>query len=85
MGTHRASARMSEAPASKQDTRLAGVPGGSRTVAHALEALAVVLRKHPQVWILTDDMYEHLVFDGFQFWTIAQVEVDLLKLQRELQ
>jgi len=30
--------------------------------------------KHPNVWILTDDMYEHLVFDDFQFWTIAQVE-----------
>jgi aspartate aminotransferase len=30
--------------------------------------------KHPHVWILTDDMYEHLVFDDFEFWTIAQVE-----------
>ena len=39
-----------------------------------LKALAEVLMRHPQVWILTDDMYEHLVFDDFQFWTIAQVE-----------
>jgi aspartate aminotransferase len=36
--------------------------------------LAEVLLRHPQVWILTDDMYEHLVFDDFKFWTIAQVE-----------
>jgi aspartate aminotransferase len=33
--------------------------------------------RHPQVWILTDDMYEHLVFDDFEFWTIAQVEPGL--------
>ncbi len=30
--------------------------------------------KHPQVWVLTDDMYEHLVYGGFEFSTIAQVE-----------
>ncbi len=30
--------------------------------------IADVLLRHPQVWILTDDMYEHLVFDDFQFW-----------------
>jgi aspartate aminotransferase len=42
-----------------------------------LEALAVVLRKHPQVWILTDDMYEHLVYGGFEYLTIAQVAPDL--------
>ena len=28
----------------------------------------------PHVWVLTDDMYEHLVYDGFKFWTIARVE-----------
>ncbi len=33
-----------------------------------------MLLRHPQVWILTDDMYEHLVFGDFEFWTIAQVE-----------
>jgi aspartate/methionine/tyrosine aminotransferase len=36
-----------------------------------------VLLRHPQVWILTDDMYEHLVFDDFRFTTIAQVEPGL--------
>ncbi len=35
---------------------------------------ADVLLRHPQVWVLTDDMYEHLVFGDFAFRTIAQVE-----------
>jgi aspartate aminotransferase len=39
-----------------------------------LRGLADVLLKHPQVWILTDDVYEHLRFDGLEFATIAQVE-----------
>ncbi len=39
-----------------------------------LKALTDVLLKHPQVWILTDDMYEHLVYGGFKFSTIAEVE-----------
>ncbi len=39
-----------------------------------LRALADVLLKHPQVWVLTDDVYEHLRFDGIEFATIAQVE-----------
>ena len=30
--------------------------------------------RHPQVWVLTDDMYEHLVYDDFKFYTPAQVE-----------
>ena len=30
--------------------------------------------KHPDVWILTDDIYEHLTYDGFEFCTIAEVE-----------
>ena len=33
-----------------------------------------MLLKHPQVWVLTDDMYEHLVYGGFKFHTIAEVE-----------
>jgi len=36
-----------------------------------------VLLKHPHVWVLTDDMYEHLVYGGFKFHTIAQVEPGL--------
>ena len=36
-----------------------------------------VLMRHPQVWVLTDDMYEHLVYDGFEFCTPAEVEPGL--------
>jgi aspartate aminotransferase len=36
--------------------------------------LADVLLKHPHVWVMTDDMYEHLVYDDFQYRTIAQIE-----------
>jgi aspartate aminotransferase len=49
-------------------------PSGAAYTRAELQALADVLLRHPHVWILTDDMYEHLVFDGFTFWTIAQVE-----------
>jgi aspartate aminotransferase len=50
--------------------------GGAYTRAE-LKALADVLMRHPHVWVLTDDMYEHLVFDEFEFTTIAQVEPGL--------
>jgi len=49
-------------------------PSGAAYTRGELKALAEVLLRHPQVWILTDDMYEHLVFDKFEFTTIAQVE-----------
>jgi aspartate aminotransferase len=49
-------------------------PSGAAYTRDELRALADVLLRHPHVWILTDDMYEHLVFDGFEFFTIAQVE-----------
>jgi aspartate aminotransferase len=52
-------------------------PTGAGYTRAELEALAVVLRKHPQVWILTDDMYEHLVYGDFDYVTIAQVAPDL--------
>jgi aspartate aminotransferase len=39
-----------------------------------MKALAEVLLRHPHVWVMTDDMYEHLVYDGFEFCTIAEVE-----------
>jgi len=42
-----------------------------------LRALTDVLMRHPHVWVLTDDMYEHLVYGGFQFSTIAEVEPGL--------
>jgi aspartate aminotransferase len=49
-------------------------PSGAAYTRADLKALAKVLTKHPQVWILTDDIYEHVIYDGFQFATIAQVE-----------
>ncbi len=49
-------------------------PTGAAYTAADLKALAEVLLKHPHVWVMTDDMYEHLVYDGFEFATIAQVE-----------
>src|ERR1700744_3970975 len=49
-------------------------PSGAAYTRAELKALAEVLLRHPQVWILTDDMYEHLVFGDFEFTTIAQVE-----------
>src|SRR5690606_29016203 len=39
--------------------------------------LTDVLVRHPHVWVLTDDMYEHLVYDGFEYFTPAQVEPSL--------
>ena len=49
-------------------------PSGAAYTRAELKALAEVLLRHPQVWILTDDIYEHLVYDKFDFATIAQVE-----------
>jgi len=49
-------------------------PTGAAYSAAHLKALATVLLDHPQVWVLTDDMYEHILYDGFEFATIAQVE-----------
>ena len=49
-------------------------PSGAAYTRAELRALADVLLRHPHVWILTDDMYEHLVFGDFEFSTIAQVE-----------
>jgi aspartate aminotransferase len=49
-------------------------PSGAAYTRAELKALAEVLLRHPLVWILTDDMYEHLVFGDFEFSTIAQVE-----------
>jgi aspartate aminotransferase len=52
-------------------------PTGAAYTKAELRALADVLLRHPHVFILTDDMYEHLVYDGFEYWTIAQVEPGL--------
>jgi aspartate aminotransferase len=49
-------------------------PTGAAYTEADLRAVADVLLKHPQVWVMTDDMYEHLTYDGFVYKTIAQVE-----------
>jgi len=49
-------------------------PTGACYTPAQLKALTDVLLKHPQVWILTDDMYEHLVYGGFKFSTVAEIE-----------
>jgi len=49
-------------------------PTGAGYTRTELKALTDVLMRHPQVWVMTDDMYEHLAYDGFQFCTPAQVE-----------
>ena len=43
-----------------------------------MQALTDVLLRHSDVWILSDDIYEHLTFDGFDFVTPAQVEPRLM-------
>ncbi len=52
-------------------------PTGAAYTRDELAALAEVLMAHPHVWVLSDDIYEHLVYDGFAFHTIAQVEPGL--------
>jgi len=52
-------------------------PSGANFTEADLQALADVLRKRPHVWILTDDIYEHLLYDGRRFYTLAQVAPDL--------
>ena len=49
-------------------------PTGAAYSKAELKVLTDVLVKHPHVWVLTDDMYEHLVYDDFEFFTPAQVE-----------
>ncbi|HLJ65211.1 MAG TPA: pyridoxal phosphate-dependent aminotransferase, partial [Stellaceae bacterium] len=49
-------------------------PSGAAYTHAEMKALTDVLLRHPQVWILTDDMYEHLVYGDFEFVTPAQVE-----------
>jgi aspartate aminotransferase len=52
-------------------------PTGAGYNREELKALTDVLMRHPHVWVMTDDMYEHLVYDGFEFVTPAQVEPGL--------
>ena len=48
-------------------------PAGATYTEAELRALAAVLERHPQVWVLSDDMYEHILFDGRRFATMAHV------------
>jgi aspartate aminotransferase len=52
-------------------------PTGAAYTRAELKALMAVLLKHPHVHVMTDDMYEHLVYDAFEFTTPAQVEPEL--------
>jgi aspartate aminotransferase len=53
-------------------------PSGAAYTQAELREIADVLLRHPQVWTLTDDIYEHLVYGDFAFKTIAQVEPSLM-------
>ncbi|WP_010139935.1 pyridoxal phosphate-dependent aminotransferase [Oceanicola sp. S124] len=52
-------------------------PTGAGYTRAELKAITDVLMRHPQVHILSDDMYEHLIYDGFEFCTPAEVEPGL--------
>jgi len=52
-------------------------PTGVAYTGDELRRLTDVLMRHPHVWVLSDDMYEHLTYDGFEFVTPAQVEPGL--------
>jgi aspartate aminotransferase len=49
-------------------------PSGAAYSEAELKALTEVLMRHPHVWVLSDDMYEHLTYGEFVFTTPAQVE-----------
>ena len=49
-------------------------PTGAGYTRDDIKALTDVLLRHPHVWVMTDDMYEYLVYDDFEFFTAAQVE-----------
>jgi aspartate aminotransferase len=53
-------------------------PSGAAYTRDELKAITEVLLRHPHVWVLTDDMYEHLVFGDFVFTTPAQIEPNLI-------
>ncbi|CAN1506952.1 COG0436 Aspartate/tyrosine/aromatic aminotransferase [Paracoccaceae bacterium] len=52
-------------------------PTGAGYTRAELQALCDVLMRHPHVWVMSDDMYEHLVFDDFEFCTPAEIEPGL--------
>ena len=54
-------------------------PSGAAYTRAELKALTDVLMHHPHVWVMTDDMYEHVIYDDFEFTTPAQVEPGLFE------
>jgi aspartate aminotransferase len=52
-------------------------PTGSGYTGAELKALSDVLLGHPDIWVMTDDIYEHVIYDDFQFSTLAQIEPGL--------
>ena len=54
-------------------------PTGAAYTRAEVKAITEVLMKHPHVWLLSDDMYEHLVYDDFEFASPAQVEPSLFE------
>jgi aspartate aminotransferase len=52
-------------------------PTGAGYTHDDLKRITDVLMRHPHVWVMTDDMYEHLVYDDFKFCTPAEVEPGL--------
>ena len=53
-------------------------PTGAAYSRDELKALAAVLMKHPQVYVFADDIYEHIIYDDFKFYSIAEVEPGLM-------
>ena len=53
-------------------------PTGAAFTRAELKVLTDVILRHEHVWAMTDDIYEHIVYDGFEFTTAAQVEPGLL-------
>ncbi|WP_413733716.1 pyridoxal phosphate-dependent aminotransferase [Sodalis sp. RH21] len=49
-------------------------PTGSVATRAEIQGIADVMLRYPQVWIMTDDIYEHLIYDGVAFYTLAEVE-----------
>ena len=52
-------------------------PTGAAYTRTELKGLTDVLMRHPHVWLMTDDMYEHIIYDGFKFSTPAEIEPGL--------
>ena len=52
-------------------------PTGAAYTWDEMKAITDVLVRHPHVWVMPDDMYEHIVYDGFRFCTPAEVEPSL--------